>query len=290
MTYFILDTNIVFLDVDILNHWNANYKIVIPSFIVRELTYLNEKRGGPIGNLSHILEQTSYRGFVEINDKEVEISQDTFSQNSEQRLSLVDLQLYELVRQYQKERKDVCLVTNDRALRGFAERNKVKTFNLFQLTNYISSLRTTDINDLKKTETVIQYQNRRFYYGLVLGVTITLLFIIVKNNLQLIYSTLSILGTIVALFIIGTGFFLFRTHFRMVYGVLEFLFGWYVSSNIFIQKHFDYRQIGILEIIQLATGIYVMVRGISNFDDGTKGTRLEPKWYRLTRFKKLASA
>jgi hypothetical protein len=286
MTYFILDTNVIFLDVEVLNYWNANYKIIIPSFIINELSYLNDKRGRPIGNLPNILEQTSFKGFIEVYNKEIDITEETLSKNMDQRLSNVDLRLFELSKKFQEEGKDVCLVTNDRALRGFSEQNELRTFNSFQLKNYISSFRTTEINDLKQNETVDQYQNRRFYYGLIFGILITIMFLIVKNNLQLINNTLSIWGTILALCGTGTCFFLFRTHFRMIYGSLEFLFGWYVSSNIFIQKHFDFKQIGVLEIIQLTTGIYVMVRGLSNFDDGIKGTRFEPKWYRITRFKK----
>ena len=76
----------------------------------------------------------------------------------------------------------------------------------------------------------------------------------------------------------------------MFYGTLEFLFGFYISTRVLTEKDFDYAVIGIVEIIQIVGGIYVMVRGLSNIDDGIKGTRLEPKWKKVTRWRKITNA
>ena len=286
MTYFILDTNIVIRDPEILTRWSPNYKLVIPRFLFGELDKVSSKLG-TVGRLWPILEQAEYKDFIIVDNSDIAVSQEASQNNSEQRLSHVDLQLFELTQRYSKEKKDVVLVSNDRALRAYSERYGLKTFDLFQFLNSISSYKSTLLGELKKHETIGQYQNRRFVYGLVSGIFITLATILVKNNFQSIYETLNVWGTLVLLLVTGIIFFLFRTNYRMFYGTLEFLFGFYVSTRVFTEKNFDYNTVGLFELIQIVGGIYVMVRGLSNIDDGIKGTGLEPKWKKITRFRKI---
>ncbi|MGC4035858.1 MAG: PIN domain-containing protein [Chitinophagaceae bacterium] len=290
MTYFILDTNIVIRDPEILARWSPNYKIVIPKFLFAELDRVSTKLGGAVGRLWQILEQAEYKDFIIVDNSEVTVSEEAFQLNTEQKLSYVDLQLFEIAKQYKSQKKDVVLVSNDRALRVYSERQGLKTFDLFQFLNFTNSFKTTALDELKKNETILQYQNRRFVYGLLSGIVITILTILVKNNFQRIYETLNVWGTLFLLFTSGIIFFLFRTNYRMFYGTLEFLFGFYVSTRVFTEKHFDYTTIGLVEVIQIVGGIYVMVRGLSNIDDGIKGTRLEPKWKKITRWRKIGSA
>lgn len=290
MTYFILDTNIVIRDPEILTRWSPNYKIVIPRFLFAELDRVSSKLGGTVGRLWQILDQAEYKDFIIVDNSEVEVTKETHQNNNEQKLSYIDLQLFEIAKRYSKEKKEAVLVSNDRALRVYSERYGLKTFDLFQFLNHINSFKTTSLGELKKHETIVQYQNRRFIYGLVSVILITLSIIIVKNNFQSIYETLNVWGTLVLLFVTGIIFFLFRTKYRMFYGTLEFVFGFYVSTRVFTEKNFDYTTIGIVEIIQIVGGIYVMVRGLSNVDDGIKGTRLEPRWKKITRYRKIGSA
>ncbi|MBN8676200.1 MAG: hypothetical protein J0L56_18860 [Chitinophagales bacterium] len=290
MQYFILDTNIIIRDPGVLTRWSPNYKIIIPRFLFAELDKVSSKLGGAVGRLWEILEQAEYKDFVLVDEREVVVSEETFSKNEQQKLSYVDLQLLQLTSEIQKERKNVILVTNDRALRVISERFGLKTYDLFQFLNTITVFKTTALEDLKKNEKINQYQNRKFIYGLISGIIITVLTILVKTNFQFLYQTLNIWGTLILVFISGIVFFLFRTNYRMFYGALEFLFGFYVSTRVFTEKGFDYDTIGIVEIIQIVGGIYVMVRGLSNIDDGIKGTRLEPKWKKLTRWRKIANA
>ncbi len=290
MTYFILDTNIVIRDPEILARWSPNYKIVVPKFLFAELDRVSSKLGGAVGRLWQILEQAEYKDFIIVDNSEVTVSEEAFRLNTEQKLSYVDLQLFEIAKQYKSQKKDVVLVSNDRALRIYSERQGLKTFDLFQFLNYTNSFKTTALDELKKNETILQYQNRRFIYGLLSGIVITILTILVKNNFQRIYETLNVWGTLFLLFASGIIFFLFRTNYRMFYGTLEFLFGFYVATRVFTEKHFDYASIGLVEVIQIVGGIYVMVRGLSNIDDGIKGTRLEPNWKKITRWRKIGSA
>jgi|CXWL01.1.fsa_nt_gi rRNA-processing protein FCF1 len=285
MKYFILDTNILIKDPATLTRWSPNYKIIIPKFLYGELDKVTS-RLGPVGQFWKVLDQSTKTGFITVYDKEVEIPEEVHSRNYNQKLSYVDLQLFELTRQFSKENKDVVLVTNDRALRVFTEEYKIKTFDLFQFQTFTASSKTTDLEQLQENETINQYQNRRFIYGLVFGILLTVSAFLIKSNFDLIFEKINVWGTVILLLLTGIIFFLFRTNYRLFYGVLEFAFGFYVSIRIFTEKSFDYNSIGTIEIAQIITGIYVMVRGLSNIDDGTAGTKLEPVWKKITRLRK----
>lgn len=290
MKYFVLDTNILIKDPDIILRWSPNYKIIIPRLIFSELDRVTSRLGGPIGRFWQNMEKAEKTGFISVLDSDYPISEDLINKSANSRLSIVDLQLAEICLKLQKEKKDVTLVTNDRPLRVYAENLQLKTIDLFQFQNFISAFKATDLGSLKTNETIKQYQYKRFIYGLISGILLSSLTSLFINNFQKLYETFNIWGTIIIILFSGLVFFLFRTNFRWIYGLIEFGFGFFISIRVFSVFDFKYDSIGIVEIIQLVGGIYVMVRGLSNVDDGVKGTLAEPSWLKITRWKKIASA
>jgi len=284
MIQFVIDTNVLIKDPGIITRWSPNYKILIPRFIFGELDRTTS-RLGQVGNFWKTLDQAIKTGFVTIYEQEVLISEDLYPRAKNLRLSEVDLQLFALTRHLLKQDNDAILVTNDRALRVFSEELGVKTYDLFQFQSLALSFKTTNIEELKSDETIKQFQNKRFIYGAISGISISVVVYILKSNFDIVYNTINIWGTLLVLFILGVSFFLFRTNFRFEYGIIELSFGFYITSRTFFDKDFDFMQIGIVEMAQIITGIYVMVRGLSNIDDGIAGRTYEPTWKKLTRLR-----
>jgi hypothetical protein len=285
MKQFILDTNILIKDPGIITRWSPNYQIIIPRFLFGELNKV-VSRLGQIGNFWKTLDQAIKSGFAIVYEDEVIFSEDLYQRGQNLRLSTTDLMLFELTSQLVKKNQDAILITNDRGLRVFTEEAGYKTFDLFQFQSFVLSFKTTGIEQLKENETIKQYQNKKFLYGAISGILVTIIALLIKKNFDYIYSTINIWGTLCLILALGITFFLLRTNFRFEYGILEFGFGFYVSTRIFFDKDFNYELISTLEIAQVLTGIYVMVRGLSNIDDGISGRTFEPTWKKITRWRK----
>ncbi|HOY04119.1 MAG TPA: PIN domain-containing protein [Saprospiraceae bacterium] len=289
MTYFILDTNILIRDPGILTRWSPNYKLVIPRFIFYELDKVSSRLGGLTGQLWQNLKEAEYKNFIIVDNSDIPVPERNIDDLLERKLSLVDLQLVLLTQEYKNQKKEVILVSNDTAVRLYSEAKGLKTFDLFQFLNYINPFKTTLIEELKENESIHIYQRRKLLQGIVLGVILSGASTLIVNNFGPIYQTLNIWGTFILLLGFGSGFFWFRTNFRLIYGILEFLFGFYISTRVFGVKGFNYLSIEIVDIIQIVSGVYVMVRGLSNIDDGIKGTIAEPTWNKITRLKKVSA-
>lgn len=59
----------------------------------------------------------------------------------------------------------------------------------------------------------------------------------------------------------------YRAKHRLAYGILESTFGVIVASKV-IYSNLDYTKLAAIDYIQLATGIYVIVRGLDNVEKG----------------------
>lgn len=296
MKYFVVDTNIIIKEPSILTKWNANYTVIIPNFVIEELHGVRNRKISKnqkriiSDNLFRSIEDAEEKGFINIYREKIVPSDKTFNDNYGQRLAFVDLQLLQLCLKLSDEKKEVILVTNDTPLRAMADNYGIKTYDLFQMMTYVSKLKTTNLNELKRTETIQNYLFRGVISNIIAGIiSITFVFLI-NGTYEWISSNLNIGVTILLLFGLGVLFFLFRTNFRLVYGLLEYGFGFYISITIFTNKSFNYNDIGVVEIIQIMAGIYVMVRGLNNVDDGIKGTQFEPTWKKITDYRKLKNS
>lgn len=289
MTYYIFDTNILIRDPEIITKWSPNYKIIIPKFIFPELDKVSSRLGFS-SILFETINKAENKDFIHIDNSEIKVSPEIRNKDFEQKLSNVDFELFQLAENYKKEGKKVVLVTNDRALQIFANKNGIESLNMFQYLSAVKNYKKTEINDLKNKENITEFQNRKFIYGLACGIFLMIITYLIKENFTSIYNSLNIWGTLLLLFLSGIIFFLFRTNFRLAYGIVEIIFGFYITSRTFIENNFEYSNIDIVQVIQIIGGIYVMVRGFSNVDDGIKGTLFEPIWNKITRFRKIGSA
>ncbi len=284
MKYLVLDTNILLKDINVIKRWSPQYKILIPKFIINELDAVSSRLHYN-KQIFEIINNSDTKGFVTIVEPSIE--NDDIKQfrdfPSTHRLSDTDYLLFKYVQQLTKQGKDAILVSDDRALTRFAMVNGVNSMSLEGLSNLYSLPETTNIDFLRKDETIIKYQNRKMIVGFSLGVTVSIISYLFIENFRIIYSSASVWGTIVLVLVISFLFFLFRSKYRLQYGCVEYLFGFYIALRVFTARTFDYNLLEMIDFIQIVGGIYGMVRGLINVSEGIKGTLLQPLWNKIFR-------
>lgn len=283
METFVLDTNVLIRDSTIIERWSPNFRIIIPAVIFSELDRVLHRLQGQTGKFWETLELAKKSGFVKVVENQID-TENKQEQYFDKRLSPVDIQIFELCKTLSKKDKNVILVTDDRPLKATAELAKIKTLNFYQFQNHISDFKTTTINQLKKNETIKHYQTKRFIYGFTSGIILSFAIILVIKYFEQIYNTLNIWSSIISVLLAGIVFFIFRLKARMFYGLLEFGFGALICIRALSISAFHFNSLDIVDMIQIIAGIYVMVRGLTNIDEGIKGTIIEPFWIKVTRW------
>jgi rRNA-processing protein FCF1 len=286
MQYLVLDTNILLKDINVINRWSPQFRILIPKFVLNELDQVSSRLRYN-KEIFEILNNSNKKGFVQITQPDLAI--DDYKQfhdmPTSQRLSETDYLLFKYVQQLIKQGKDAILVSNDRALARYAGTYGVSWLSLEGLYVLYTQSDTTTIDFLKKEDTILKYQRRKLIIGFILGVLVSVVSYFVINNFSYIYSSASTWGTLIILVLGGFSFFIFRNNYRLQYGLVEYLFGFYITLRVFTSKTFNYELLEMIDFIQIVGGIYVMVRGLSNFSEGIKGTLLQPVWNKIFRIK-----
>lgn len=282
MNYYILDTNILIKAPFLLAKWSSRYRILIPDIVLQETGKVIGKIKGT-ENLLHKIEEATSKGFIKILKSDT--TKHIYSENfSERRISYVDYQIAQLTKDYAKERKNVFLVTEDRVLQRYAEEIGVKVLSLFNFQNSILELKTVDLKDIGESKNVKVFQFKHLSISFISGVILTIATYIVYKNLDLIVAEFPIWGSISLLLIIPFIFYWFRSNMRIAYAITEFSVGFYSAFTTTkpLLTEFDMNNFTDLKIvIPIIGGIYVMVRGLDNFNKGIRGTSMENKWRKV---------
>ena len=90
---------------------------------------------------------------------------------------------------------------------------------------------------------------------------------------------------VLALLLVAFVFYWVRANYRIGYAFAEFSFGLY-SAFWALNPYLPNFNLSVLttdlpKIFSLVGGIYVMVRGLTNFGDGIKGTSIENYWQKF---------
>jgi rRNA-processing protein FCF1 len=172
----------------------------------------------------------------------------------------------------------VSVITLDKALKQALESRRINSLTpsefLFQQAGT-----TPDVKTLNSATSVSRSQQRYMLYSAIAGALISAVGHFTYNNLSYLTSTVSVWGTVITLMLIGIGLFWYRQHFRLSYGVAEFIVGVMMASYPFFPD-FNYSALDVVQSIQILGGLYVMVRGLDNVGKGLEGTRLQGLWDR----------
>lgn len=286
MKRLILDTNILLRDPSILTRWNSNFKIIIPDIIIEEARKVSEKRSG-LENLFHLIDNAASKGFLII----AKVDRNKYpydKENSDNRISFIDYQLAQFTKDYSKEKVDTFLVSEDRKLLIYANEIGVKTLNLYALQNLLFAFKTVNIDEVEKGKTIYQFQLKHLAISFVSGIILSIISYFIFKNKELILSIAPIWVTYLLLLIIAFVFYWTRANYRISYAIAEFSFGLYSSYwalNSFLSNFNIATFISSVPVLfPLLGGIYVMVRGLTNFGDGLKGTSFENNWSKIFPF------
>jgi hypothetical protein len=283
MKRLILDTNILFKDPSILTRWSSNFKIIIPDIVLEEAGKVSGRLPGT-ENLLHLVDNATAKGFVKI--AKVDRNKYPYNpDNNNNRISHVDFQLAKFAKDYSKDKNETFLVTEDRLLLKYANDIGVKTLNLFALQNELLSFKTVNIDEVEKGKTISQFQFRHLAISFATGVLLTTVSFLIYKNIDTIFSKAPIWGSALSLLTVAFVFYWVRANYRIGYAIAEFSFGLYSSFWALSPYSPDF-DLSILttnlpKIFSLVGGIYVMVRGLTNFGDGIKGTLVENYWRKV---------
>jgi hypothetical protein len=187
-----------------------------------------------------------------------------------------DAKLVVLANKYLKNKQKVFLVSDDGRLINLAEKYKIPIISLIEFHRIIDDFKKISLSSLKQNETIKKYSLRKWAIELLIAILSGFLINTIWTNFEYIYISVSIFLIIITLILLSYIFYLMRTHFRTTYGFIELFFGFILSFSIFNEKGYVLAELTSFDIIKLVAGIYVMVRGIDNFEKGVQGTYLEP--------------
>ncbi|MDQ0194588.1 PIN domain-containing protein [Paenibacillus wynnii] len=279
----ILDTNIIIKDPNSITRWTPMVDIIVPDIVVRELFSLSN-HGRISKNLIHLWEESGYKQFI----KEVEIDNlviDRRKVSSPNTLSRTDLLLAQYTQSLSgKSGSDVYLATEDRKLEEYCQSIGVKTLRISDFSRIVSEYVTTDLSETNESIGSEQKKLIRFWVVsfliLLICTGITLYFqdkiikYIINSFLPMLHKNYKVIIPS-SLPVIGILLYWFRSLQRGLYGLVETGVGTVGAMYIFSIND-NQNNINSLTVISIIGSLYVIVRGLDNFYQGIKGSKLEP--------------
>lgn len=275
---YIIDTNVLIQYPHILSR-AGNRKIVIPSAVMDELSHF--VRGNRNKGVSDLI-STALGAGVKIVRSPDQLKNELIAYDrNAQRLGGADFDIARIAIMYSEQQgpDTPCVVTGDKALAYFLSTRGIKWITGSQ---FLGESKHEALNtEIQETaDKVVSSQKRYLIVSFALGVGASLLGNLIYSNLNLLISTITIWGTMLAIPVLGVSLFWYRENFRLSYGIFEFCVGVIISYYVFFPS-FDYSSLGATEGIQILGGLYVMVRGLDNIGKGIDGTRVELLWKKL---------
>jgi rRNA maturation endonuclease Nob1 len=273
---YIIDTNVILQHPEVLSR-TAGKKLVIPAITLKELrsALLHGVRGG----VQEVISDAIAKGVHVAQSPPI---RDIFAADqATQRISFADIAVAQLALDYAERmgKSAVAVVTDDRKFAEFLSSKGIASISSAQFL----SAATVGVPDKEievAAKTIVAKQRLYVVYSFVSGVIGSLLGTATIAHIRFLVSTFSVWGTAIVLPSVGVGLFWYREHFRLSYGVFEFLVGLFTTYYV-VFSHFSRSQLGVVEVIQILAGLYVMVRGLENVGKGVEGTRLAPLWKKL---------
>ncbi|MDD2698730.1 MAG: PIN domain-containing protein [Arcobacteraceae bacterium] len=269
---YIIDTNILIQYPQILSRIESR-EMVIPKSVMDELYMF-----GPKTKMPDIFKFVS--SFIDNGIKIIHAPKNptkNISELDKSNYKLSDSDIDTLYIALEESKTNVpIVVTDDLKFAKVLKKNGVKT-----ITGkvFLDESDNETINEEVKNSAnkIVSSQKKQLFISFFLGIFASILGNLIYFYLNIIISTITVWGTLVALPIVGIILFWFREKFRLSYGVFEFFAGVIMSSYVFFPL-FNYSTLGPKEGLQILAGLYVMVRGLDNIGKAIIGTRIEPLW------------
>lgn len=271
--YYLIDTSVVIRHPEVLSLARTR-KLLIPDVVIHELTAPRSARVQP--GIQSLLSQALEAG-AEVVRSSLNMQLDPLSAAQRLgKLSFADHQIALSAVELVKDGKSVTVVTYDQALRYLLDSQNVPSMSPDTFLALKDDAEPDEaITAAAKNFTLQQnsYVGISFVGALIAGGVAYAAY----TYRALLLATLSMWGTVLLLFAAGVLLYAYRQRQRLSYGVFEFLFGLFAAVSVFL-PNFSYTSLGVLNTVQIAGGLYVMVRGLDNVGKGVEGTRFENGW------------
>lgn len=269
----ILDTNILISRPEILSQGGESVRFLLPQAAYQQFT--SSRFGDRAGDL---LERASRAGRLRILPWPTEAA---IEFPITKRLDYVDNIILVTALDYQKRHPDqkVFLVTDDRDLVVQGNKLGLQTATSKTVDELIQSAPAggTVSKELSEAADSLDRSNRNYLVGgFLLGLGVAGLLFAAWYFRELVGRTFPLWGLVVGAAVVGVSLFWFRSRYRLSYGVVEALFGLFTAARLANPSTYD-----STFILQLAAGLYIIVRGLDNIEKGIEGTKMEHRWKRI---------
>ncbi|MBS0549350.1 MAG: hypothetical protein JSR24_16470 [Proteobacteria bacterium] len=279
---YILDTSAIIRAPELLAHVPAS-ELVIPQAVIDELEHRRDSG------------KSIYQLVVEAIDNGAELAAPATRSRQDRRLGSglsgllrgADLEIARTVLGYvsQHPSLDVHVITTDREIAGALRTSGIPSLSPTQFLA-LTSTSQPDPALLADAKNVVSKQWRALLIAIassaitLIATQLSISYADIARQVAYLIQTISIWGTVVLILFLGVSLFWLRQHYRLQYGIVEFGLGFLWAVNVFFPE-FDYSKIDYVHLIQIATSLYVMVRGLDNIGKGLEGGRLESAWRRV---------
>lgn len=274
---FLIDTSAILQSPEILARARS-HKLLIPRVVLSELFAPGKHAFRP--QFGPLVTEALTAG-VEIIESPTLLKEELIaSDRNAQRLSSADIDIVRTAIDITERNgtNSVSVVTLDNGLRQTLTSRGIASLSPAEFLSRLAGTKP-DIKTLNSATSVSRSQRLYMLYSAIVGALVSAAGSFTYNNLSYLTNTVSVWGTVLSLTLVGIGLFWYRQHFRLSYGIFEFIIGVTMASYPFFPD-FNYSALNVVQSIQILGGLYVMVRGLDNVGKGLEGTRLQGLWDR----------
>lgn len=140
---------------------------------------------------------------------------------------------------------------------------------------YLVQDNKSESEDLRNKIVMLEYEDADWLVSRIFfGIIATLIGVSIYANVEMIFHTINVWGTIILMIFLGVALFIFREKQRLSYGVFEFLSGIAVIIFVFYPDFTLPKNYSADIFIKIIGGLYVMVRGQDNILKSLQGKKL----------------
>jgi len=275
MKYLVLDTNIIIRQPQLINIKLKDTVIVLPDAVLSEIEMAAGRRS-EVAALPSLIRDAFVNHVIKIEGAPFEFA-GKFSPSSHLD---GDTRILRYLEYLKESRCDFLFVTRDKALQRVCATEGFPLMEASALNALIGGAEEADKELGQKLKWVRLKLWVYPFANIAVGVLSSLIASYAYDHVDKILAFLNAWGVTGLLLLLGIILYILRAWFRRVYGTLEFCFGLFLASKQF-SHGFDYSNLSQSELLQILSGLYVMVRGLDNFQKGSKGTGLESLFERI---------
>jgi len=265
----VLDTSIVLRNPSVFSKRFRAVRIVVPDAVFRQIEFIASKRRDT-ADLPALIRESQSKGIISVEGAPFEFS-GSYKPRSHLDSDVLILRYLEFLK---SEGRDFAFVTLDQDLISVCASAGFPTIGQTEFSLLLRERASIDKDLAPRIRSIWLSQISDTLKKVAIGIAIALLPQFFEHYGHGLLAYINIWGTTALLFICGFVLYYVRARWRLVYGIVEFVFAFVSAAGVFWPS-FDYKLLHATDYIKVVGGLYIMVRGLDNVQKGLKGTFLE---------------